>query len=181
MESYRSGHNGAVLKTVRRQRHRGSNPLLSAIYKSSRHRRGLLHIIKTVGIRTRGLLAKRRGRFATRGGLRRSAGRIPYSPPRRSEVRSAQNPAALLELPDSSSALPCSSFPNQTRLRLSFDSVFCPQNRRLVIYKSSHQRVRAFALTARKGSGNMTYLRILSSLCFSCGFSLRSARRCLPD
>ena len=31
MESYRSGHNGAVLKTVRRQRHRGSNPLLSAI------------------------------------------------------------------------------------------------------------------------------------------------------
>ena len=30
MESYRSGHNGAVLKTVRRQRHRGSNPLLSA-------------------------------------------------------------------------------------------------------------------------------------------------------
>lgn len=31
LESYRSGHNGAVLKTVRRQRHRGSNPLLSAI------------------------------------------------------------------------------------------------------------------------------------------------------
>ena len=30
LESYRSGHNGAVLKTVRRQRHRGSNPLLSA-------------------------------------------------------------------------------------------------------------------------------------------------------
>ena len=26
VESYRSGHNGAVLKTVRRQRHRGSNP-----------------------------------------------------------------------------------------------------------------------------------------------------------
>ena len=33
MESYRSGHNGAVLKTVRRQRHRGSNPLLSATQK----------------------------------------------------------------------------------------------------------------------------------------------------
>ena len=31
LESYRSGHNGAVLKTVRRQRHRGSNPLLSAM------------------------------------------------------------------------------------------------------------------------------------------------------
>ena len=30
MESYRSGHNGAVLKTVRAQAHRGSNPLLSA-------------------------------------------------------------------------------------------------------------------------------------------------------
>ena len=29
-ESYRSGHNGAVLKTVREKSHRGSNPLLSA-------------------------------------------------------------------------------------------------------------------------------------------------------
>ena len=35
MESYRSGHNGAVLKTVRAQAHRGSNPLLSA--KSLKH------------------------------------------------------------------------------------------------------------------------------------------------
>ena len=34
-ESYRSGHNGAVLKTVRRRRHRGSNPLLSAIKETS--------------------------------------------------------------------------------------------------------------------------------------------------
>ena len=34
LESYRSGHNGAVLKTVRRQRHRGSNPLLSAMKKA---------------------------------------------------------------------------------------------------------------------------------------------------
>ena len=33
MESYRSGHNGAVLKTVRAQAHRGSNPLLSATSK----------------------------------------------------------------------------------------------------------------------------------------------------
>ena len=40
--------------------------------------------------------------------------RFPYGSPRRSKVRSAQNPAALLELPDSSSALPCSSFPNRT-------------------------------------------------------------------
>lgn len=31
MESYRSGHNGAVLKTVRRQRHKSSSLLLSAI------------------------------------------------------------------------------------------------------------------------------------------------------
>ena len=31
MESYRSGHNGAVLKTVRAQVHAGSNPALSAI------------------------------------------------------------------------------------------------------------------------------------------------------
>ena len=34
MESYRSGHNGAVLKTVRAQVHRGSNPLLSAMKKA---------------------------------------------------------------------------------------------------------------------------------------------------
>ena len=31
MEGYRSGHNGAVLKTVRAKVHRGSNPLPSAI------------------------------------------------------------------------------------------------------------------------------------------------------
>lgn len=30
-EGYRSGHNGAVLKTVRAKVHRGSNPLPSAI------------------------------------------------------------------------------------------------------------------------------------------------------
>ena len=30
LESYRSGHNGAVLKTVRAQVHAGSNPALSA-------------------------------------------------------------------------------------------------------------------------------------------------------
>ena len=35
MESYRSGHNGAVLKTVRAKVHRGSNPLLSAMKKES--------------------------------------------------------------------------------------------------------------------------------------------------
>ena len=48
---------------------------------------------------------------ATRLARRRG---VPYGSPRRSKVRSAQNPAALLELPDSSSALPCSSFPNRT-------------------------------------------------------------------
>ena len=50
-------------------------------------------------------------RAATRLARRRG---VPYGSPRRSKVRSAQNPAALLELPDSSSALPCSSFPNRT-------------------------------------------------------------------
>ena len=95
-----------------------------SIHKSSHHRWGLLCIMKAVGIRTRGLLETCWEHVSTRGGLRRSAGRIPHSPPRRSKVRSAQNPAALLQLPDSSSALPCSSSPNQTRLRLGFDSVF---------------------------------------------------------
>ena len=33
MEGYRSGHNGAVLKTVRVQAHVGSNPTPSAIEK----------------------------------------------------------------------------------------------------------------------------------------------------
>jgi hypothetical protein len=33
MERYRSGHNGAVLKTVRVQAHVGSNPTPSAIKK----------------------------------------------------------------------------------------------------------------------------------------------------
>ena len=33
MERYRSGHNGAVLKTVRVQAHVGSNPTLSAKLK----------------------------------------------------------------------------------------------------------------------------------------------------
>ena len=50
-------------------------------------------------------------RAATRLARRRG---VPYRSPRRSKVRSAQNPAALLELPDSSSALPCSSFSNRT-------------------------------------------------------------------
>ena len=39
--------------------------------------------LRLIGNRTRGLLARRRGRLATRGGLRRSAGRFPPSPPRR--------------------------------------------------------------------------------------------------
>ncbi len=34
MERYRSGHNGAVLKTVRVQAHMGSNPILSANFKN---------------------------------------------------------------------------------------------------------------------------------------------------
>jgi hypothetical protein len=34
VERYRSGHNGAVLKTVRVQAHVGSNPTLSAIIYS---------------------------------------------------------------------------------------------------------------------------------------------------
>ena len=35
MEGYRSGHNGAVLKTVRGQPHAGSNPAPSAIQEGS--------------------------------------------------------------------------------------------------------------------------------------------------
>ena len=35
MERYRSGHNGAVLKTVRVQAHVGSNPTLSATFKNA--------------------------------------------------------------------------------------------------------------------------------------------------
>ena len=35
MERYRSGHNGAVLKTVRVQAHVGSNPTLSAKRRST--------------------------------------------------------------------------------------------------------------------------------------------------
>ena len=36
METYRSGHNGADSKSVRRQRHVGSNPTVSAKYKASK-------------------------------------------------------------------------------------------------------------------------------------------------
>ena len=35
MEGYRSGHNGAVLKTVRAKAHAGSNPAPSAIKETS--------------------------------------------------------------------------------------------------------------------------------------------------
>ena len=35
MEGYRSGHNGAVLKTVRVKAHAGSNPAPSAIKETS--------------------------------------------------------------------------------------------------------------------------------------------------
>ena len=40
MERYRSGHNGAVLKTVRAQAHGGSNPSLSAIRRSTQVAQG---------------------------------------------------------------------------------------------------------------------------------------------
>ena len=81
-ESYRSGHNGAVLKTVRAQVHRGSNPLLSA-KKDTPCRKVGVSFCEFAGIRTRGRLARRRGRLATRGGPGPQAGRIPPSPPRR--------------------------------------------------------------------------------------------------
>lgn len=46
LERYRSGHNGAVLKTVRGQLHVGSNPTLSAIYlNSSRSFRGTAFLL----------------------------------------------------------------------------------------------------------------------------------------
>ena len=72
------------------------------------------------------MTCRRHVRAATRLARRRG---VPYGSPRRSKVRSAQNPAALLELPDSSSTLPCSSSPNRTRSAgLRFGFVFCPQN-----------------------------------------------------
>ncbi len=40
MEGYRSGHNGAVLKTVRAKVHAGSNPAPSAKEKQSGQRPG---------------------------------------------------------------------------------------------------------------------------------------------
>ncbi len=67
--------------------------------------------------------------------------RVPYGSPRRSKVRSAQNPAALLELPDSSSALPCSSFPNRTHfVGLRFGCFFALKIGRVFQNKSVHQR-----------------------------------------
>ena len=52
MEGYRSGHNGAVLKTVRGKPHAGSNPAPSAIKETSfvyqKDKRGFLVFIGSV-------------------------------------------------------------------------------------------------------------------------------------
>ena len=58
-ESYRSGHNGAVSKTVGRQRHVGSNPTLSAIRKH-----GLVPVFSYGGEATRGFGPTRGSREA---------------------------------------------------------------------------------------------------------------------
>ncbi len=49
LERYRSGHNEAVLKTVWRQRHMGSNPILSVRYKTSILKRRIEHFIQRLG------------------------------------------------------------------------------------------------------------------------------------
>ena len=51
------------------------------------------------GSRTRGLLARRRGRLATRGGLPRRAGRLPYPALRRRSLRTAQKRQSRKRLP----------------------------------------------------------------------------------
>ncbi len=53
-EGYRSGHNGAVLKTVRAQAHAGSNPAPSAISKGLARRAGSLLIIESTGFEPEG-------------------------------------------------------------------------------------------------------------------------------
>ena len=67
------------MKTVWAYAHVGSNPTLSA-KKVLTIRWELFWQIHR--IRTRGRLETCRGHVSTRGGLRRSAGRIPYSPPK---------------------------------------------------------------------------------------------------
>ena len=85
-----------------------------------------MHILLGTRREREGMTCRWHVRAATRLARRRG---VPYGSPRRSKVRSAQNPAALLELPDSSSALPCSSSPNRTRSAgLRFGFLFCPQN-----------------------------------------------------
>ena len=54
----------------------GSNPILSA--KGNACPQGRAFFWKCAGFELRGRLARCRGHLATRGGLRRSAGRIPY-------------------------------------------------------------------------------------------------------
>ena len=66
------------------------------------------------GARTRGLLAKRWERFATRGGLPRTAGRAPPPVPRRRILRIACDDFLCSASKVISRSLRCSSFPNRT-------------------------------------------------------------------
>ena len=83
-------------KTVRVQAHAGSNPALPA--NQSLHI--LAEALTAYGIRTRGHLASLRGRLATRGGLRRSAGRILHSPPRQNNTMRSSVAAGGVRLTD---------------------------------------------------------------------------------
>ena len=65
------------------------------------------------GARTRGLLAKRWERFATRGGLPHTAGRAPPPVPRRRKLRIACDDFLCSASKAISRALRCSSFPNR--------------------------------------------------------------------
>ena len=65
------------------------------------------------GARTRGLLAKRWERIATRGGLPHTAGRAPPPVPRRRKLRIACDDFLCSASKAISRALRCSSFPNR--------------------------------------------------------------------
>lgn len=64
----------------------------------------------------------------------------PFAPRRRSKVCSAQNPAAQNELPDFSSALPCSSFNAKNRMNNQINGI-SPSNKLLVIYMEAGRGV----------------------------------------
>ena len=77
---------------------------------------GQISLLKTnLGLEPRGHLAKRRGRFATRGDLRRSGGQVPSPAPRRRGLRILRDGVFFFKTNVISHSLRRSSFPNRTR------------------------------------------------------------------